>query len=150
MFRALMCGAAALMIAPAAFAGLGQDASSVIADQAHVQGSLRATQAQNYTVQEIHSANSTVLREYVSPSGKIFAVTWYGPWLPDMRQLLAGYFDEFAQAQQQQAIAHPGQRMLIIQHPGLVVQSAGHPRAFAGRAYVPELLPAGVTLDQVQ
>jgi hypothetical protein len=140
----------ALLFACPAFASLGGDVSSVVADQAHVRGTLRTTQAQNYTVQEIHSANSTVLREYVSTSGKVFAVTWHGPWIPDLRQLLAEYFDQFAQAQHQQATARPGQRVMVIRQPGLVVQSSGHPRAFAGRAYIPELLPAGVTPDQIQ
>jgi hypothetical protein len=140
----------ALVLASPAFAGLGQNASSVLADQAHVQGTLRSTQMQNYTVHEIRSANSTILREYVSSAGKVFAVAWQGPWLPDMRQLLAGYFDQFAQAAQAQASSRPGQRVLVIEQPNLVVQSGGHPRAFAGRAYDPQLLPAGVTPEQIR
>jgi hypothetical protein len=139
----------ALVLAPCAFAGLGQDVSSVLADQAHVQGSLRTTQMQNYSVHEIHSANSTVLREYVSTAGKVFGVAWQGPWLPDMRQLLAGYFDQFAQGQAQ-ASSHRGRRLLEIDQPNLVVQSAGRPRAFAGRAYDPQLLPPGVTPEQIR
>jgi hypothetical protein len=137
----------ALLIASPAFAGLGEDVSSVIADQAHVQGTLHSTQMPNYTVHEIHSANSTILREYVSSSGKVFGVAWQGPWLPDMRQLLAGYFHEFAKAQ---AGSPPGRRVLRIEQPDLVVESGGHMRAFAGHAYVPQLLPPGVTPEQIR
>jgi hypothetical protein len=137
----------ALLLVSPAFAGLGQDASSVLVDQAHVLGTLHTTQMQDYTVHEIHSANSTILREYVSSSGKVFGVAWQGPWLPDMRQLLGGYFDEFAKAQ---ASSPPGRRVLRIEQPDLVVESGGHPRAFAGRAYVPQLLPPGVTPEQIR
>jgi hypothetical protein len=43
-----------------------------------------------------------------------------------------------------------GRRPLVIEQPGLVVQIGGHPRAFAGRAYVPEMLPTGVRTEDVQ
>jgi hypothetical protein len=39
---------------------------------------------------------------------------------------------------------------LNIQEPGLVVQSSGHARGFFGRAYVPGMLPPGVTPDQIR
>jgi Protein of unknown function (DUF2844) len=71
-----------------AFAGLGEAASSVRADQAHMQGSLRTTQTQAYTVHEIQAPTGIAVREYVSTSGKVFAVAWQGPWPPNMRQIL--------------------------------------------------------------
>ena len=71
-----------------AFAALGEPASSVQADQAHMQGTLRTTQAQAYTIHEIRAATGTNVREYVSSSGRVFAVAWQGPWPPDMRQIL--------------------------------------------------------------
>jgi Protein of unknown function (DUF2844) len=136
--------------ASSAFAGLGEDASSVLADQARVHGTLRSTQSQNFTMHEIQEPNGTILHEYVSATGKVFAVAWHGPWLPDMRQLLAGYFDQYRQGQQAQASQHVIRRPLRIEQPGLVVESGGHMRAFAGRAYIPDMMPAGVTPDQIQ
>jgi len=38
----------------------------------------------------------------------------------------------------------------MIQEPGLVVQTGGHMRAYFGRAYVPELVPQGVTIEEIQ
>jgi uncharacterized protein DUF2844 len=139
-----------LMSALPAFAGLGQEVSSVQADQSHMQGSLRTTQTQNYTVHEIRSAAGIVVREYVSASGRVFAVAWQGPWLPDMRQTLAAYFDQYEQAAQTQLNSHAGRRPLLIQQPGLVVQSGGHMRAFAGRAYIPEMMPQAVNAEEIQ
>src|ERR1039458_7912212 len=76
---AAILSATMLMIALPAFAGLGEDVSSVQADQAHMQGNLRVTQAQVYTVHEIQAPTGIVVREYVSTSGKVFAVAWQGP-----------------------------------------------------------------------
>jgi hypothetical protein len=142
---------ATMLISLPAFAGLGDDVSSVQADQVHMQGSLRTTQAQAYTVHEIQAPTGIVVREYVSPtSGKVFAVAWQGPWPPDMRQILSNYFRQYQQAAQAQATSRAGRHPLLIQEPGLVVQAGGHMRSFAGRAYVPEMLPQGVSAEAIR
>jgi hypothetical protein len=144
--------AAALLIAAAtqAWASLGGDAASVQADQVHMQGSRRTMVAKSYTVHEIQAATGTVVREFVSPEGKVFGVAWEGPWPPDMRQVLGSYFDQFVQAARSRGGARMGRRPLVINQPGLVVQAGGHMRAFAGRAYVPEMLPSGVGAENIQ
>jgi len=146
-FWAAVLSATLLMMDSPALAGLGEDVSSVQADQAQMLGSLRSTQTQSYAVHEIQSATGTTVREYVS-GGKVFAVAWQGPWPPDMRQILASYFDQYQQAAQ--ASSRAGRRPLVIEQPGLVVQSGGHMRSFAGRAYIPEMLPPGVSGEAIQ
>jgi hypothetical protein len=133
-----------------AFGSLGGDAASVQADQVHMQGSRTMKAAESYTVHEIQAANGTVVREFVSAEGKVFAIAWHGPWIPDMRQLLGSYFDQYAQANQAQRGARMRRGPILINQPGLVVQIGGHPRAFAGRAYVPEMLPSGVGAENIQ
>jgi len=145
-----LLSATMLVMTLPAFAGLGEAASSVQADQAHMQGSLRTTQTEAYTVQEIKAATGTVVREYVSTSGKVFAVAWQGPWPPDMRQILAGYFEQYQKAAQTQANSRAGRRPLLIEQPGFIVQSGGHMRSFAGRAYIPEMLPQGVSAEEIR
>ena len=90
------------------------------------------------------------MKEYVSPAGKVFAITWRGQVIPDMQQLLGTYFDQFAQAAQAQRESHVGRRPLNIQQPGLVVQSGGHMRGYFGRAYAPDMVPQGVNPDALQ
>ncbi len=151
MRQAAIISAAVLMVAMPAFAGLGEDASSVQADQVHMHAGLRTTQAQGYAVHEMQAPTGLTVREYVSPSsGKVFAVGWQGPWPPDMRQILAGYFEQYQQAAQTQANVRPGRHPVMIQLPGLVVQSGGHMRSFAGRAYVPDMLPQGVAAEAIR
>lgn len=133
-----------------AFAALGGDESTVQADQVHMQGSLRSTHAAAYTVHEIQSPTGVVVREYVSPAGKIFAVAWRGPWIPDMQQLLGDYFQQYADEAQAQANKRPGRRPLQISQPGFVFQMFGHMRSYTGRAYIPEMVPQGVRAEAIQ
>lgn len=133
-----------------ALAALGGDASTVQADQLHMQGSLRTTNAEAYTVHEIQSPSGITVREYVSPGGKIFAVAWRGPWMPDMRQLLGDYFHQYADAVQAQADKRRGRRPLEIVQPGFVLHQFGHMRSFAGSAYIPEMVPQNVGVEAIQ
>jgi len=151
IFGAAIFGAAIPMIALPAFAELGGDVSSVQADQASMQASLRTTPAQAYTVHEIQAPTGIVVREYVSPtSGKVFGVAWQGPWPPDMRQILGNYFGRYQQAAQAQANTHAGRRPLVIKQPGLVVHAGGHMRSFAGQAYIPDMLPQGISAEAIR
>ena len=134
-----------------ASATLGRDTSSVDADRVHMKGALlRIVRSDSYTVHEMQSASGTTVREYVSSNGTVFAVAWQGPWLPDMRQVLGSYFDDYQRALQ----ANPGKRRargsLTIDLPDLMVQMTGHPRAFSGRAYVPRLMPLRVQAETIR
>jgi hypothetical protein len=139
-----------LVVTLRAFAALGGDVTTVQADTAHMQGSLRITHTGAYAVHEIQTPTGNVIREYVSAAGKIFAVAWRGPWLPDMQQLLGDYFQQYADAAQTQANNRPGRRPLQITQPGFVLQQFGHMRSFTGRAYIPEMLPPGVSPEAIQ
>jgi hypothetical protein len=137
-----------------AFAGLGGDLNSILTDQVHFQGNVQTTQMEAYTIHELHPATGTtggtVIREYVSPAGKVFAVTWHGAWPPDMRQLLGTYFPQYQEAIKAEASAHPIRRAVQIVQPEFVFQQGGHPRHFTGRAYLPQMLPAGVKAEAIQ
>jgi hypothetical protein len=132
-----------------AIAALGGDASSVETDRAQMKASIKTTQAEAYSLQEITAPGGTVIKEYVSPAGRVFAVAWHGPFYPDMQQILGAYFQPYTAALQAQP-KHYGRRPLNIQQPGLVVQSGGHMRAYWGRAYVPDMLPQGVNADEIK
>ena len=136
-----------LVLSFSALAALGGDLASVQADQTRMNATLRAVAAQMYTQYEIQLPSGTVVREYVSPTGTVFAVAWEGPLLPDLQQLMGSYFEQYVKAVQTQA---GGAGPRVIQLPGLVVYAGGHMRAFLGKAYVPQMLPQGVTPEQLQ
>ena len=133
-----------------AWASLGGDAASIEADQVHLQGTRTTKPAQSYTVHEIQAGTGTVVREYVSPEGKVFGIAWHGPWLPDLRQLMGGYFEQYRAAVQSRSSTRIVRKPVVIDQPGLVVQIGGHMRAFAGRAYAPGMLPSGVRAEDIQ
>ncbi len=133
-----------------AFASLGGDVTSVEADRAQMAASVRVTQpSSTYSVHEIQSPQGTVVNEYVSPAGKVFAVTWRGQFMPQMQQILGNYFAEYSAALQTQQRRY-GHRPLNIQRPDLVVQTGGRMRDYFGRAYVPGMLPQGVSADAIR
>ena len=133
-----------------ALAALGGDLASVRDDQTQMNGSLITTEGAKYTVHEIKAAAGTVVREYVSPAGDVFAVGWQGPSLPNMQQILGSYFQAFSAAAKAQRAARRGRGPLSIQQPGLVVESSGRLRAYSGRAYDPGKLPQGVGANDIR
>lgn len=144
-------GLFALLLLPfPASASLGGDVTTVQSDQAKMQGSLRTTSNNSYALHEIQTSTGVAVKEYVSASGKVFAVTWQGPFHPDLRQLLGAYFDQFVQAEQAQRAQRRDRGPVLIQQPGLVVQVSGHLRAFLGKAYVPQMLPTGVHAEDIR
>jgi hypothetical protein len=130
-----------------AFAALGGGLSSVEDDQLKLKGTLRTTVAAAYTVHEIQTPAGTRVREYVAPTGVVFAVAWRGPKMPDLRQTLGTYFKDFTDAPRP---AHPNHAHFAITQPNFVLQSSGHMRAYSGRAYDPQLLPQDVAVTDIQ
>ena len=133
-----------------AMASLGGDVTSVQDDLAKMKGSVQVHATADYTVHEITTSGRTVVREYVSPAGKVFAVAWQGPFMPDLGQILGTYLEQYAAAVKANRDPHARRRPLNIQEPGLVVQSSGHVRAYFGRAYVPDMLPQGVSAEVIR
>lgn len=132
------------------FGALGGDRTSVESDRAKMEATMQTTSRQLYTVHEMHTANNVTVREFVSPAGKVFGVAWEGASRPDMRQLLGAYFDQYTQAVQKQKAKRVGRGPLLIEQPGFVLQMGGHMRALAGRAYIPQLVPAGMQIEELR
>lgn len=137
-----------ILAAAPSFASLGDDVSSVQSDQAHINARLRTSQTSAYSVHELQTPTGTVIREFASPAGRIFAVSWQGSSLPDLQQLLGSHFQDFQQAvkaQNRRPVGGP----LYVQQNGLVVEIGGHMRSIRGRAYLPDEVPAGVRVEEL-
>ena len=139
---ALMCVA----VPGIANATLGESVQSTEADRASMLASMRMLPSTNFTVHELQLPSGTKLREFVSPSGVVFAIAWRGPTIPNLKQVLGRYFQRYAANENRQGGLHNR----VVSDPDFVVQSSGHMRLFTGRAFVPQLLPPGVTVDQIQ
>ena len=131
----------------AVMASLGGDVTSVESDRVHMKAAVVKQQTSAlYTIHAMTTPSGTVVQEYANANGVVFAVTWNGPFLPDLRQALGTYFDAYQSAPRAKRYGHAHDS---VEQPGLVVHSSGHMRSFAGIAYVPQLVPAGTTIEQI-
>ena len=125
-----------------ASATLGEPEVTVQNDVVRAKASIKSSQDRSaYRVHEISLPSGTTMREFVAPSGMVFAVTWQGPIRPDLRQALGQYFEPFVSAPRSK---FADRRHLQIQQGDLVVQVGGHMRALFGRAYLLSAIPSGV------
>jgi len=93
-----------------------------------------------YTHLQRQLDSGTTVHEFVDGAGRVFAVAWKGPFLPDLRELLGVHFQVL---QQQEASTRGSQHALSIARPEIVLVSTGRMKAFQGRAWLPRQLPAG-------
>jgi hypothetical protein len=138
-----LLGAAA---APA-LAALGGNPESVQAEQARMKAALRLSTTGGITVHEISTGDGSSVREYAGADGRVFAMAWNGPGNPDLKRLLGNYYARYQQAG---ASAHGNHRHLAIKQPDLMFENSGRMRAFAGRAWVPALLPQNFSTDDIR
>jgi hypothetical protein len=136
-----------LLLTSNAPASLG---ASVICDRSkqRVCPNTRETKSHScYTIVQTYRKDDTFVNEYVNDAGLVFGVTWQAERVPNMKTLLGRYFPEFQIAIQTRG-HHPGP--LNLKTKNLIIESAGHMRAFHGRAYLPDLLPKYVTSADLQ
>jgi hypothetical protein len=143
-FAALLSASLAPSIASAA---LGQPETSIQSDAAKFQGTVYSTEHLTYRVHEIALPSGTVVREFVAPGGAVFAVAWHGPTIPNLRQTLGQYFANYVTAAKATPLNH---RRLDVAQADLVVHAMGHMRAFTGLAYLPQAIPSGVSIGELQ
>lgn len=130
-----------------ASATLGESETSVAAESQLSHASIKESNQGMYRVHEMQLPSGTVIREYAGLDGKVFAVTWHGPFIPNLKQTLGAYFDQYATAAK---TAHGTRKHLSVRQGDLVVESGGHMRAHAGIAYLPQSLPGGVSVGDLK
>jgi hypothetical protein len=143
---AILCSALVAAFGPRiASATLGEPEVSVQADSAKLQSSVKMSNQSLYRVHEMTLTSGSVVREFVSLDGKVFAVSWHGPYMPNLRQTLGKYFDTMGSAPRGRA----DRNHMQIHQGDLVVQNGGHMMAFSGRAYLASAIPTGVSVGDL-
>ena len=147
LFMALAAFAWVAFSAPMANAVLGGSADSVAADQARMKASRTISANPRYQIHELQAGEGNLVREYVSPEGKVFGVAWKSHFLPQLPQLLGSYADRLTAA----ARTRTNHRApLQINQPDFVYSAFGHQGFYAGHAYIPAMLPAGVSAEEIK
>ena len=137
------------LFSPLAIASLGDDSASVEKDRDHFHCKLLGQRKfASHQMKEI-TADGIAIREYINNEGKIFAISWNGSNHPDLSALLGEYFEEF----KAKNISTPklrGQRSYSrLETDHIILERSGHMRAVRGKAYIPELVPVGVVIDEL-
>ena len=146
--RALLVALSIVLLGAArSWAVLGESLESLSGDEQRLHGEVRSSARDGFSVHEIASASGTVVRQYASPSGVVFGVSWQGPFVPELSPLLGSYFPEY-----QRAVQSPVRRRgpLALRTDRLVIETGGHMRAFRGRVCVPALVPEAVSQEVVR
>ncbi|AXI01513.1 DUF2844 domain-containing protein [Aquirhabdus parva] len=103
----------------------------------------RATSiAKSYSVHDLQDNIGGQIKEYTNAQGVVFAVTWRGPFKPDLRQLLGDYFSDYVAANDTTQTSSTPAKVVVV--------SEGRLRNFHGKAYVPALLPSDIALRDIQ
>lgn len=158
LLLALPLGFALALASVSAQAGLGrplldaaQDGKPVAQVQRFsaqaVSGAASAAAASAVTQQTVLTPQGVTVTEYANAQGTVFALTWKGPFKPDLQQLLGSYFAPYlkaANAQTQQL------NLSMVKTGDIVVNVAGRMRGFVGVAWVPTLVPAGFDPSKLQ
>lgn len=142
--------AALLFGAGSAHATLGSQPGGAGLTRTTAQQALAAVQPSTtaaYTTQVSTTDAGTVVREYVGTDGAVFAVTWNGPLMPNLSTLLGEYFPQYTATSASMSRSH---NLRLFNNSSLVVQSTGHMHAFSGLAYLPQKLPAGMTVENLK
>jgi hypothetical protein len=128
-------------------AALGGTADSVESDRVSMKALTRPVTVDALRKQELQLPSGTVVTEYLGGTGLVYAVTWHGPTLPNLRLILGNYSANYQAAARQPSVRR---RLVRLSTPDIVIESSGKMRAFAGRAWVPTMLPAGVAAADIQ
>ena len=131
-----------------AHAGLDEPVARIAQDQlAFKSAPARVTHAAAFDRHELLTTDGVNVHEFVGRNGRVFAVTFNGPAMPDLKVLLGGRFNESAAAVHPSPSTH---KVYTHSSRTLELSIVKLPRGFAGSAFVPGAIPAGVTARDLQ
>ena len=143
-------GILALLLAhPGAAQGaLGGSREEIARDQEALGGTrTTVTSGQGYEVHEMITADGTTVRQYVEPSGRVFAVTWSGRFRPNLKVLLGSHYAAYEAAAR---APHTGHHVLSVSTGDLTLTLVQLPRGWSGRAHLTSLVPSWVDVEQLR
>jgi hypothetical protein len=133
-----------LGVAAAAEAGLGERPDSIVRDQkivgARTHGVVRTAQ---YDLHELTAPTGGVLREYVSHEGTVFAISYHGPTMPDLKAVLGSSHSRYVAAVHAN---HRNHHVINVVDSGVRLHIRKLARGFDVEATSPTLTPVGVVI----
>ena len=101
----------------------------------------------SYTVKKIITSDGVEVHEYTDASGVVFGIYWIGEIKPDLTKFLGSYFTRYRTALNNLA---SGRVPISIADQDFVLQTGGRMNHFFGMSCLPNLLPKGVAVNDIQ
>lgn len=146
----LLVSGVALSLARPLRAELNGTISSIEVDRDYVAGKVATTLHLGSMVYEITDRNGTIIREYASPTGRIFAISWEGHFLPEMEHFLGNLFEQYAIAMRSGQKTRNWRQPIFLQTPDLTFENSGHTGWYQGRAYLESGVPNGFLISDIR
>ena len=138
-----------LALAPAfSYGALGRQAESTDVDQKMLQARKAIRPGAEFTVHELTLPSGTVVREFVGPDGRVFAIAWRGPTLPDLKQIFGD--DNLQTFLSSPPAQRSPRKSRTVRSQDLVVHSTGSARFFTGFAFIPSMMPRSVREEDIR
>jgi len=128
-------------------AALGGDTASITRLQGRLGARAQVHQRAQFAIHELDLPTGSKVREFVGKSGKVFAVSWSGGWRPNLRDLMGEHYDRFIAGTRGRRATRG---IVRIELPGMVVVMGGRLRNFFGRVVLTDLMPAGLSQEDLR
>jgi hypothetical protein len=134
-----------------AFAGLGLDEKSCTDEEKIFNAkSHEVASVKTYRIHTLTLNNGMTIKEYVAEGGIVFGVSWRGKsFNPKFDNLFGKHFAEY-QAHASEMPQGKGRRFSSLKTENMTVEMGGHMGSLSGKAYVSNLIPTGITPDDIQ
>lgn len=134
---------------PAAHAALGEQQGSIDIERMRLHARKAVLNRPGYTVHELRTHEGAQIKQYVTMTGQVFAVTWATQYKPDLSRLLGTHHAPYALAVQEQSRRGGIQRHFKWDQQDVLVQSSAHLNVYSGFALLKPLVPAGFSTAQL-
>jgi hypothetical protein len=99
----------------------------------------------NYQTNTLVTQSGIVIKQY-SNNGNVFGVAWHGPKVPNQSQLFGKYFTIYQTSQP----SYKSLTMRRVSTSDFVSSTSGWMGHYEGKAIIPSLAPANVTINSLK
>ena len=132
-----------------AWATLGQSEATVTSDRLQLNSREQVQTFDSYTVHQLTTDAGQTVKEFVSPQGIVFGVSWQGRSVPYMTQLLGTYVNNLQTATAAQKRILP-RRGIAVTTNDFVYSNFCRMQMCSGQAYVVSILPRNVSAGAIR
>ena len=153
----LLAGLAQLLVvSEASYAALGEKRETLETDRAAEPAYKKSTEAHSSFSIRVTQGQGFTLKEYVTQSGVVFGITWTGKVPLNLSDIFGSYLTDYQQAADKAATQKRPTRLrmrvphVLIQGSQVTFERFGQGPSTHSRAVVSQLIPAGVSANEIK